>query len=951
MEDKNISQSLIDDARSDIAEKVGRFIELKKNGDEYSALCPFHKEKTPSFSVNPDEGFYYCFGCGAGGDAIDFVMNFEAIDFRKAVETILGSIESGASSGEAKTKREVVKKEEEWTPLIPVPTGAGEPGNDFFRRKSGANQKLTVSSRWAYRDASGALMGYTCRFEIPGGGKDVIPQTYCVNKNTGEERWKWGSFPKPRPLYGLDKLALYPNAQVMIVEGEKAADKGQDLFVSKGVPMKAVILISWPGGAKAIKHIDWSPLAGRSVGLWPDADLKDYADNHPLAGVRMPFLHQPGTSAMMDIFDAISDSAKSVKFIVPPENMPCGWDIADATDDFPLIDFIKQNSIPASEVRERYEVVDQPAAIIPEGYDDASNPPWEGDYQDAEPQQPQQPQHRQKDSYDKDEFDESLVANGCFTILGYDQDDYYFFHHEKGQVLSRTGGQFSETGLTELAPTQWWEANFPSGGGGTCKFNKMQAINWIFRTANARGIYDPTRVRGRGAWTDKGRAVYHLGKNLIVDGKICDITKIESAYVYPMARGIIDPTPTPMTDEEGEELCETASMARWTSPGSAALLAGWVMLAPVCGALNWRPHIWITGGAGSGKTTLQTKFAASLTRGINVHANGSSSEAGIRQELGSDARPVLVDEFESNNEIERRRIESVISMIRQTSSETQARTLKGTVSGVSQQYQIRSMFCLASINTNLPTKADVDRLTVLGLRAPVKGEPDNWQELERRLNIIDMDDEVSNRLLSRALQMMPVILDTVKLFRHAAAKYFGVQRDADQYGTLLAGYWCLQKSKAPTEAEAEVILKGFSWSEYMEEHDKDDAVKALDTLLSSKIRLKDGDYSVYELIRATSLYRHQTDPTDDSALSALKRHGIRPEHSIGELWFGISHPQLISLAKETSSGTGLGGQLARIEGAKKIEPKRYNGTLSRGISVPMDAILSGEGDKPGELPI
>lgn len=86
-----IPQSFIDDLlhRTDIVEVVARRVpDLKKKGRNHSACCPFHQEKTPSFSVNEDRQFYYCFGCGAGGNAIGFVMEFEQQDFPQAVESL-----------------------------------------------------------------------------------------------------------------------------------------------------------------------------------------------------------------------------------------------------------------------------------------------------------------------------------------------------------------------------------------------------------------------------------------------------------------------------------------------------------------------------------------------------------------------------------------------------------------------------------------------------------------------------------------------------------------------------------------------------------------------------------------------------------------------------------------------------------------------------------------------
>ena len=85
-----IPQTFIDDLlnRTDIVEVIDKRVALKKSGKNYTACCPFHQEKTPSFSVQPDRQFYYCFGCGAGGNAIGFVMNFDQLDFPLAVETL-----------------------------------------------------------------------------------------------------------------------------------------------------------------------------------------------------------------------------------------------------------------------------------------------------------------------------------------------------------------------------------------------------------------------------------------------------------------------------------------------------------------------------------------------------------------------------------------------------------------------------------------------------------------------------------------------------------------------------------------------------------------------------------------------------------------------------------------------------------------------------------------------
>jgi len=107
---ERIPQDFIDDLieRADISEVIGRRVEIKKAGKEYKACCPFHNEKTPSFTVSPDKGFYHCFGCGAHGTALSFLMEYERLTFVEAIEEIAKML--GVSV--PKTKENIAKSKE-----------------------------------------------------------------------------------------------------------------------------------------------------------------------------------------------------------------------------------------------------------------------------------------------------------------------------------------------------------------------------------------------------------------------------------------------------------------------------------------------------------------------------------------------------------------------------------------------------------------------------------------------------------------------------------------------------------------------------------------------------------------------------------------------------------------------------------------------------------------------
>ena len=89
-----IPQQFIDEliTRVDIVELINARVPLRKMGRNYTARCPFHDEKTPSFSVNPDKQFYHCFGCGVHGTALSFLMDYDHLGFVDAVRDLASSV-------------------------------------------------------------------------------------------------------------------------------------------------------------------------------------------------------------------------------------------------------------------------------------------------------------------------------------------------------------------------------------------------------------------------------------------------------------------------------------------------------------------------------------------------------------------------------------------------------------------------------------------------------------------------------------------------------------------------------------------------------------------------------------------------------------------------------------------------------------------------------------------
>src|SRR3954467_1108021 len=114
--------------RVDIVDVVSRYVQLKKAGANYSGLCPFHNEKTASFSVSPAKQFYHCFGCGAHGNAIGFLMAYLALGYVDAVKELAGQIGMQLPDFRPPSPQEAARKERE-TDLY----GVMEKAMDFYR--------------------------------------------------------------------------------------------------------------------------------------------------------------------------------------------------------------------------------------------------------------------------------------------------------------------------------------------------------------------------------------------------------------------------------------------------------------------------------------------------------------------------------------------------------------------------------------------------------------------------------------------------------------------------------------------------------------------------------------------------------------------------------------------------------------------------------------------------
>ncbi|MDY0884531.1 CHC2 zinc finger domain-containing protein [Dongia soli] len=797
---------------------IGGRIALTRNGGEWLGLCPFHQEKTPSFTVNEAKGFYHCFGCGAHGDVISFIADYHSLDFRAACRLLGGESEDSAATPHQSQGREpVATTPDPYADLTAADSGTREiaAGQAVRCWNPKRPDRPWVTYRpslvFPYRDKDGGLIGYVLRIDLADGRK-ITPQIRHARLPDGTHAWTHWAFDRPRALYNLPELAAHPGHQVLVVEGEKAAEAARRLFA--GLPLAVTC---WPGGGKAARHADWSVLQGRSVVLWGDAD-------------------QPGEEAMLGWHDRQElwhdgvaqlchmAGAKTIRFIPWDHDKPAGWDAADAECGGMMADELL--AWLSARVRNWQAPMPAPATTMPqeEAAPYAADaeiplPPYDG---------PEIPLHEHAS-------DRSADAPP-FRILGFNKGLYYYYPRASQQVVALSAAAHSKAHLLTLAPLAYWAQHHPGRNG----FDLDAAADALINAAHRVGLFTADRLRGRGAWRDnyedgRARIVVHTGPVAYIDGRAYDPAVVTGEYVYEASPALTLKPSEPAGTAEANRLVQICKRLCWENSLSGDLLAGWCVIALICGVLAWRPHIWITGPAQAGKSTVLKDIIGRVVGFFALYMDGKTTEAGIRQLLGSDARPVILDEAESEDQAAAQRMQQILDLARVSSSG--GTVVKGSTAGKPITYTLRACFCFSSINTAVSHYADETRISKLVLRKNDAPEADkHYRQLTDDIDSWFTPDYAAP-MLARSIAHIEVLLKNAETFKTAAARILHSRRAADQIGTMLAGLYLCYSTKAISVEDAEAWIKERDWHDHTALGAVGDETRLLERLATRRLRV------------------------------------------------------------------------------------------------------------------
>lgn len=500
------------------------------------------------------------------------------------------------------------------------------------------------------------------------------------------------------------------------------------------------------------------------------------------------------------------------------------------------------------------------------------------------------------------------------TCLGHKDGDYFYTTSSNPEISKIGRGSHTVGCLSDLMVYGWWEEKFKSKNG----VGWNRAASLLMATCREKGLYSDRNHRGRGAWKHKGHTILHLGSDIysLPDRKRTELGRFESSYIFTVSPSIRAPLVKNSETFKPQRLSEVCEALSWKNKSHGKLLCGWIMLARMCGALQWRPHLWLTGPKGTGKSTVIDSIIRPALGGAAEFFQGETTSAGLRQSVKCDAVPIVFDEAETSGMQSDRRIRGVIEYARQCSSANENVVAKGSVSGISQQFKPANMMCLSSIRVNLVEEQDKSRFCEIELGKP---NGNDWDALKKEIAFIDgnFGYELWSYVV-RHWEKVEFFIEVLRKMIVSHEEFGGDNRLADQYAPLIAGWWLCKNGTREFGCD---LIEAFDMGQ-IKEMEEPDSTECWDFLTQLDVRVEGKNKTIQECIDELGVDERQ----------ALGVYGIYVE-SDGTIYVSVTNPQLNKRLSDSKWSSSYARSLVRMEGCVK-KKKRFGGHPRWFVGIP-----------------
>lgn len=512
--------------------------------------------------------------------------------------------------------------------------------------------------------------------------------------------------------------------------------------------------------------------------------------------------------------------------------------------------------------------------------------------------------------------------------------NFYFATHQK-RVFPLTANEHNKNQFMLMAPEKYWGDKYgwlTDAEGEKTGANFPKVVERLGIELTNAGFFNPENVRGKGCWYENNEIAVNLGNQIYYKNEYKPIFNhdIQTKFFYEAGESLEIDFGKQLSYEQSVKITNAFKMLRYKNSNDYIFILGWIACAQISGALPWRPHLYLTGSRGAGKSTVLEWIHSMIPLSISIT---DSTAAGIKQNLKNNAKAVIYDESEPNSESDRNQLMDVIKLARSCSTMKSGDNLRGTAGGKGIAYNTNAIFCLSSIQKISFGSADDSRFFIIEMNS-VKGQShDEFIQIESAMNEIK---NYSSLLFSRMVNNYKTVIKNIELCKIYLKQLKYESRLADQLAPILAGYFSYYSNDLIETETIEQLVEmiNFKNSDYVEVNSESDAEKCYSTIMQLS-----PDGTPVSISQIIDLMRSNTNSMNfDLYNRLLMFNGMKYDLVTGELWFAFGNVHLRDKLKKVSQYSDYIGILKRHP--KFVDYRQFwlNGEVKKGVCLKLESL-------------
>ncbi len=421
-----------------------------------------------------------------------------------------------------------------------------------------------------------------------------------------------------------------------------------------------------------------------------------------------------------------------------------------------------------------------------------------------------------------------------FRFLGFTEHNHYFLDR-KDMITKVAAGKMSSGQLLEIAPLDFWRA---------IRLSKSDNPDWTYifdlliNESKLTGPYIDSSIRGVGVWEESGEIIAYDGEYIICNNGRIPVKDYDSknTYIRRSPKGI-DSILNNQSEKDFQFIIKIIEDLSFSSGQDGQMLFGWIISSIFLSVIRWRPIVYMKGPSMVGKSWVMNNIVRNILDGLAVSPKKNSTAIGVMQAPGYDSRMTTVDEVEtSHNKKTQELVSSLMNLARDNTTQSKETRYVGTADQEGISSDFKSMFLFASIVESSEEDQDVNRITSVNFYPKLQK---NWAAVEANI-LYEFSNGLGDRIRHNAVYHRESVVKNIYLFQKIAGAKSTKQRNGDQLGTLIAGWYHLEHpGKIATNKEVTEYINNFDFTE-QEERNKGESLKhILSSILSYKIRYEE----------------------------------------------------------------------------------------------------------------